>query len=152
MATIHMPPPRLDSSFSVERALQQRRTVRNFSGAAIALNDIGQLLWSAQGITSAGGLRTAPSAGALYPLEIVLVAGNVTDLPPGVYSYSPAGHALSPLAAGDRRADLARAALGQHWMQAAPAVIVFCAVEKRDVLNTRGLAELRRLMRRTMRP
>lgn len=128
---IPLPPPRTDGPVSVERALQQRRTVREFSAAALALGEIGQLLWSAQGITHPEGLRAAPSAGALYPLELTVVAGNVTGLNAGVYRYDPAGHVLMPLAAGDRRADLARAALGQSWMQQAPALIAFGAVETR---------------------
>lgn len=128
---IRLPPPRTDGSVSVERALQQRRTVREFSAAALSLDEIGQLLWSAQGITHPEGLRAAPSAGALYPLELTVVAGNVTGLNAGMYRYDPAGHVLMPHAAGDRRADLARAALGQSWMQKAPALIAFGAVETR---------------------
>lgn len=128
---IHLPQPRTDGPVSVERALKQRRSVRDFSAAALSLNEIGQLLWAAQGVTHPEGLRTAPSAGALYPLELTVVVGNVTGLSAGVYRYSPAGHVLAPLAAGDRRADLARAAFGQSWMQKAPALIAFGAVEAR---------------------
>lgn len=131
MQTIPLPPPRLDSDVSVERALKQRRTVRDFGSAPLTLDQVAQLLWAAQGITSREGLRTAPSAGALYPLEIMLVAGNVAGLAPGVYAYVPAAHALRLVAAGDYRAALAQAAHGQGWMQGAPAVVVFCAVEKR---------------------
>lgn len=131
MNAIPLPPPRLDGPVSVEQALQRRRSVREFSSAALALADLGQLLWAAQGHTRADGLRTAPSAGALYPLELVVVAGNVRDLAPGAYAYAPARHALTLLGAGDRRAALAAAALGQRWMEAAPAVIVFCAVPAR---------------------
>ncbi|HEY5995017.1 MAG TPA: SagB/ThcOx family dehydrogenase [Gallionellaceae bacterium] len=142
METIRLPQPRLDSSFSVERALQARRSVRDFSGAALSLDETGQLLWAAQGITGPHGQRTAPSAGALYPLEILLVAGNVAGLAPGVYRYVTAGHTLTPLAAGDRRISLAQAAVDQQWMQTAPAVIVFCAVEKRSTwkYGSRGLS------------
>lgn len=131
MEMIHLPQPRPDGPISVERALKQRRSVRDFSAAALSLDEIGQLLWSAQGVTHPEGLRTAPSAGALYPLELTVVAGNVTGLNAGVYRYDPAGHVLAPLAAGDRRADLARAAFGQSWMQKAPALIAFGAVEAR---------------------
>ena len=140
--TIPLPKPRTDSTVSVERALLQRRSVRNFSVAAITLNEIAQLLWSAQGITHAEGLRAAPSAGALYPLEIILVAGKVTGLEPAVYHYSPSSHALTAIATGDRRASLARAALEQQWMQKASAVIVFCAVEKRTTrkYGNRGIS------------
>lgn len=78
--SIDLPKPRADGGLSVERALQQRRTVRDFTHAPLALQQVGQLLWSAQGITHGDGLRTAPSAGALYPLNLCLVAGNVTGL------------------------------------------------------------------------
>lgn len=142
METVHLPQPRADSAISVERALRLRRSVRNFSTAAISLDEITQLLWAAQGITHAEGLRTAPSAGALYPLEIILVAGRVTGLEPAIYRYSPAKHELTAIAAGDRRASLARAALEQQWMQKAAAVIVFCAVEKRTTrkYGARGIS------------
>lgn len=142
METVRLPQPRTDSAVSVERALQLRRSVRNFSASALTLNEIAQLLWSAQGITHAEGLRTAPSAGALYPLEIILAAGRVGGLEPAIYRYSPARHELAVLAAGDRRIGLARAALDQQWMQKAAAVLVFCAVEKRATrkYGNRGIA------------
>ena len=131
METIFLPHPRTDGDFPVERAMRQRRSVRHYSGAALSLSEIGQLLWSAQGITGTDGRRTAPSAGALYPLELALVAGNVAGLSPGVYRYNPSAHALTPVAAGDRRAQLAQAALDQAWMETAPAVIAFGAAEER---------------------
>jgi len=131
METISLPTPRTDSAFSVERALQQRRSIRHYSDSPLTMQELGQLLWSAQGITSRDGLRTAPSAGALYPLELILVAGNVTGLAPGMYRYEPAGHKLAPLTAGDRRAGLSHAALDQSWVQQAAAVIAFVAYEER---------------------
>ncbi len=143
--SISLPAPRTDSTFSVERALQQRRSVRAFSDAALTLEELGQLLWAAQGISGVDGLRTAPSAGALYPLELTVIAGEVSGLPPGLYRYEPAGHKLAPLAAGDRRGDVARAALAQSWMRTAPAMIAFSAVEARTTrkYGTRGIAYVR---------
>lgn len=139
--TIYLPQPRLDSNFSVERALAQRRSVRQFSDAAITLGNIAQILWSAQGITTPDGLRTTPSAGALSPLETILVTGNVTGLAPGVYRYTKSEHALMTLAAGDRRADLASAALEQHWLQTAAAVLIFSAIDERTTrkYGSRGI-------------
>jgi hypothetical protein len=63
--------------------LRERRTVRTVSPDPLTLAQVGQLLWAAQGITSPDGFRTAPSAGALYPLELHLIAGAVTGLPVG---------------------------------------------------------------------
>jgi SagB-type dehydrogenase family enzyme len=91
------------------------------------MNELSQLLWAAQGITHPRGLRTAPSAGALYPLELTVVAGMVTDLPAGIYRYQPAGHRIVLIAQGDRRATLADAALGQSSVRKAPVVIAIAA-------------------------
>ncbi|MCD4810892.1 MAG: nitroreductase family protein [Methanosarcinales archaeon] len=63
----------------------------------LTLAEISQLLWAAQGITHPGGYRTAPSAGALYPLEVYVVAGNVEGLQAGIYKYRPQGHEMMPL-------------------------------------------------------
>jgi len=126
-SSIKLPPPRLASEASVEQALQARRSLRSFGAAPLALAEVGQLLWAAQGITDARGRRTAPSAGALYPLELFLVAGNVAGLPAGVYRYVPASHELLPVVAGDRR-QKAAAACRQSWVAEAPAAVAFTAV------------------------
>jgi len=128
---IALPAPRLDGTVSLERALAERRSVREFRRAALGLAELSQLLWAGQGVTSAAGCRTAPSAGALYPLELYVVAGEVEPLPAGVYRYVPAAHRLSRVAFGDRRKPLAAAALGQDWMRSAAAALVVASVEER---------------------
>ena len=122
--------PRATSEFSVEQALRTRRSLRSFAPTPLTLAEVSQLLWAAQGITGERGRRTAPSAGALYPLELYLVAGNVTGLPSGVYRYRPAEHGLVQVAAGDRRAEVA-AACRQSWVAEAPASVAFTAVYAR---------------------
>ncbi len=84
---IDLPSPSYDGKVSVETALVKRRSVRSFSRKPLLLGGISQLLWSAQGITSSRGYRTAPSAGALYPLEIYVIIGFVENLPAGIYKY-----------------------------------------------------------------
>lgn len=135
---IKLPEPKYESKTSVELALLERRSVRNFKNSPLTLPEISQLLWAAQGVTHPNGFRTAPSAGALYPLEVYLVAGNVKDLLPGTYRYLPHEHALTMTAEGDKRSDLCNAALGQTSIKQAPAVIVFSAVYER---TTRKYAE-----------
>jgi SagB-type dehydrogenase family enzyme len=135
---VDLPGPRTDGDLSVERALQLRRTVRAFRRAPLTLAQAAQLLWAAQGITRVDGRRTAPSAGALYPLQLYLVAGNVTGLAPGIYRYEPAAHRLRRVVAGERRADLAHAALGQSWIAAAPAILAFGAIESRTTRKYGG--------------
>jgi SagB-type dehydrogenase family enzyme len=129
--SVSLPSPRPASAVSVEEALASRRSVRDFADAGLSFEDMAQLLWAAQGITHAEGLRTAPSAGALYPLEVYLVAGRVATLPAGIYRYDPRRHQLAPTALGDRRPGLAAAALHQTWIADAPAVVVIAAVYRR---------------------
>lgn len=127
---IALPPAQRSGRVSVEQALNYRCSLRSYSAEPLSLEQAGQLLWAAQGENNIRQ-RTTPSAGALYPLEIYLIAGNVIGLEAGVYHYQPGGHRLRMIRAGDRRADLAAAALHQDWMAQAPAMIVIAAVYAR---------------------
>jgi SagB-type dehydrogenase family enzyme len=128
---VTLPRPAEAGELSLEQSLSRRRSVREYRDAAIGLAEIGQLLWAAQGITAPQGYRTAPSAGALYPLELYLVAGRVQGMAAGVYRYEPESHRLVKTASDDRRKPLTRAALSQSWMCEAAAVVVFAAVYER---------------------
>ena len=130
---ISLPPVVFDGEMSVEEAIEQRRSVREFGGGSLALEDISQLLWAAQGITDKDGHRGAPSAGALYPLELYVVAGDVEGLSLGVYRYRPKSHELVHVASGERRKSLASVALGQGWVSRAPAVLVIAGVYERSM-------------------
>jgi SagB-type dehydrogenase family enzyme len=129
--TTQLPQPRYDGNVSVEHALQMRRSVRSYQNDPLSISDISQILWSAQGISSPRGFRTAPSAGALYPLELYMVAGNIKTLPAAIYRYAPGDHLLIKRVSGDRRSELSRAALRQSSIRKAPAVLLFCAVYER---------------------
>ena len=126
-----LPPPNLDSQFSLEKAIGQRRSVRGYADAPLTLEHVSQLLWAAQGLTSPAGLRAAPSAGATYPLEVYAVVGDVTGLDPGIYHYSNRAHDLTLTSEGDRRDALAAAALGQSIIEDAPLSLVIAAVPAR---------------------
>ena len=126
-----LPEPRYDSKVSLEESLLQRRSIRSYTGQPLTLQEVSQLLWAAQGITDPGGLRTAPSAGALYPLELYVVVGDVQDLAPSVYRYEPDGHQLVKIIDGDKRAELASAALGQSCVKEGAAAFVFTGVYER---------------------
>lgn len=128
---IQLPEPAFDSDTSIEHALRDRRSIRDYSDEPLDLTQIGQLLWAAQGITHKYGYRTAPSAGALYPLELYLVVGDVEGLDTGVYHYHPEDHVLTQIVAGDLRAELRSAALDQDPIKEAPAVIVITAIYER---------------------
>ncbi|HWR98434.1 MAG TPA: SagB/ThcOx family dehydrogenase [Candidatus Methanoperedens sp.] len=138
---IALPAPMRDGTVALERALQERRSVRAFRRTPLTLLEVAQLLWASQGISWGGHHRTVPSAGALYPLEIRLVAGEVEGLPAGVYRYLPAPHALELVAAGDRRRDLCASALGQECVSEAPAILAIAAVFSRTTGKYGGRGE-----------
>jgi len=137
---VKLPPPTLDGSASVENCLAQRRSVRQYDSTPLTLADMSQLLWAAYGVTKPvpnlpqlrGGVRTAPSAGALYPLELYVVAGNVNELAPGAYRYRSENHDLVLVAAGDKRPSLFHASASQTCVRNAPASIVYSAVFNRN--------------------
>lgn len=129
--TIALPKPSLTGSTSLEALLAKRRCIREYLVTTLKLAEIGQLLWAAQGITHPQGYRTAPSAGALYPLQLYLVVRALQDLAPAVYGYDPDQHHLVWMQEGDRRNLLASAALGQEWLANAAAIVVFTADYKR---------------------
>lgn len=122
LAAVTLPAPTLQGRVSLEETLAQRRSVRQYAGRSLSQAELGQLLWAAQGVSSPEGLRTAPSAGARYPLEVYVV------LPEGVYHYQPQGHRLDLHLAGDQRSALHAVTLRQDAVLQAPAVLVIAAV------------------------
>ncbi len=131
VAQIKLPEPKYDGAVSVEKALKERRSVRVYKDAPLSVSDVSQILFAAQGITEPGrGLRTAPSARAQYFLTIYFFAGNVTGLKPGMYRYIPSGHSLEPVAAGDMKGKLYKAA-GQAPIEKAPAALIMAGAKDR---------------------
>ena len=128
---IDLPQPRHNGEISLEQALVLRRSVRSYQRESLTLEEVSQLLWAAQGISDDRGYRTAPSAGALYPLEVYLVVGNVQGLAQGVYHYVPDKHKIRKIAGGDKRHELANAALGQRPVSEGAVDIIFCGVYSR---------------------
>jgi SagB-type dehydrogenase family enzyme len=132
LGSVSLPVPVMIGEFSVEEALANRRSVREYSDQPLTLSEIGQLLWAAQGITEPGtGKRTAPSAGALYPLELYVATGNVEGLPPGVYKYNPYEHRLLLIKRDDVRTTLRQAAIDQSAVEEGSAILVFASVHER---------------------
>lgn len=104
---IALPPPAALSA-SLREALEKRRSVREYSSAPLRLEELSALLWAAQGITSPGGLRTAPSAGAIYPVKSYVLSARVQGLSPGVYSLDPDSFSLTLLSKGEKQKRLAK--------------------------------------------
>ena len=140
---VYLPPPDHRGEVSLEEAIYSRRSIRSFADRPLSLKEVSQLLWAAGGKTIdgiTGATRSYPSAGGIYPLTIYLVAGNVTGLPAGIYRYNWKRHSLALLKTGDLRRKLVRAALGQSFIDRAPASIVITADIKRTTswYGTRG--------------
>ena len=126
-----LPDPTFDGALSLEAVLGGRKSVRDFTTQPVTLRQVSQLLWAAQGVTHGDQLRTAPSAGALYPLELYLIAERVEGLARGVSRYRPVRHELLGMRDGDFLRGLAAAAVGQEWVGDVAAVIVVAAVYER---------------------
>ncbi len=136
---VYLPMPSLDGDTSVERALANRRSIREYTDAPITLHELSQILWAAYGVTETRyGFKTTPSAGATYPLEVYAVIGrNGVATPeggfmePGSYKYDPYSHTLRIVKKGDLIRDLYESALEQEWILEAPVNLVFTAVFER---------------------
>lgn len=138
---VMLPLPRVRSDKSVEEALLLRKSVREWRGEPLELEDLALILWAAQGVTERAGWgwyrRTAPSAGATYPLEVYVVVGEggvrsgSGYLEAGVYKYNALKHSLTLVKRGDVRRELWEVSLRQDWVRDAPASIVICAVFER---------------------
>jgi len=117
--TFKLPSPTTSGKVSVEEALAARRSERSFLPQELSTEQISQILWAGQGITDkTWGFRAAPSAGALYPLNLYVLKKD------GVFEYIPEGNKLIQISEEDRRPSLVRASLGQTYISDAPLVIV----------------------------
>ncbi|HPO52523.1 MAG TPA: SagB/ThcOx family dehydrogenase [bacterium] len=136
---INLPSPLLKTSVSVEETFYRRHSTRSFRKIPLTLNEVSQLLWAAYG-KNAYGKKTVPSAGAAYPFDIYLVAGQVEKIEAGLYLYEAERHVLIPVKQGDLRERLAIASHNQEFIAHAPATIVLVAQFTRTtaLYGTRG--------------
>lgn len=132
---MRLPQPDVTGQVPLEKSIKSRRTIRSFASTPIALKEFSQLLWAAQGIIETGGFRrSVPSGGALYPIDVYAVVGEsgVQEIESGVYHYEPGTHEITLVKDGDLRRELAKAALGQMWMAAAPVNLIVTAEYERS--------------------
>jgi SagB-type dehydrogenase family enzyme len=140
---MNLPKPRLNGEVSVEQAIKHRRTIRSYLSKPLTLEQLSQIFWAAQGITEdRGDKRSAPSGGALYPMDIYAIVGDngVEGLKAGIYHYDPHKHSALLITEGDFREDVARTALSQMWMARAPLNLVITSEYSRitSKYGTRG--------------
>jgi SagB-type dehydrogenase family enzyme len=133
-AMMALPKPLASGRMSVEEAIAKRRSIRDYLVRPIATDELSQVVWAAQGITNAqDGYRAAPSAGALYPLEVYISVreGGVVDVQAGVYHYGPEKHVITLIKSGDCSSQLQTAAYGQEQVGLAAVSIVLAGVLER---------------------
>jgi SagB-type dehydrogenase family enzyme len=135
LAVADLPAPEVNGRYSLENVVERRRSVREYTESPLTIDELSQLLWATQGVTSESGKRAAPSAGALYPLEVYVVDSA------GVHHYVPGTHRLELLVAGDLRGDLSAAAVDQSAIAEAPAVFVIAGVTARTEVKYGSRAE-----------
>jgi SagB-type dehydrogenase family enzyme len=136
-----LPKPDTAGKVTLEQAIARRRSVREYAPGALTLAEVSQLMWVSQGITSPDGKRATPSARAVYPLQVWLVAEDVSGLPAGLYRYEPKEHALAPVATGSQRDSLAAAARGQETLRHAAAVVAVIGDSTLAATKFRGNTE-----------
>jgi len=129
---IALPDPRGFRGLSLEEAVEARRSVRRYSAQPLSLEELSRLLHAAQGVTEPRwGFRAAPSAGALYPIELYAVVNSVTELKQGVYHYAIREHELELLRQEDLRAGVTQAGLWQDFLGQAGVCFVISAIFQR---------------------
>ena len=145
---VMLPLPRLRGDVSLEEAMANRRSLRDYLDEPLTIEELSQILWAAYGISETRwGFKTTPSAGATYPLVIyaVLSPGGVVvtkePLAPGSYKYDPYTHSLTLVREGDLVDELYEAGLRQSWIKDAPVNLVFTAIYERttDYYGSRGV-------------
>ncbi len=141
---VSLPKPSLKGNMSVEEAIYRRRSIRDYRQEPLSLRELSQLLWAAQGVTFRKyGFRSAPSAGATYPLELYISVkeGGVSNLQAGIYHYDPFDHAIELIKKGDFSGELMKAALDQPWVHKAAVCIIIAANFERttSVYGERGI-------------
>jgi len=130
---IKLPPPSY-KGIILEDAIKKRRSIREYKDEPLNLSELSQILFSAQGITGelyGTYLRTAPSAGALYPIEIYLIVQNVKELEKGIYHYNVREHALEFIKKGDFKNEIFKAGIFQEMFLSAPVTLIYTAIFKR---------------------
>ena len=141
--SIALPIPEQAVTSSVDQALRQRRSIRSYSDRSVSIEQLSYLLWASTGMQRRErnfDFRTAPSAGALYPIETYVVINNVENLPQGLYHYSIKQHTLEELQTGDSSQAITTAAMGQRICSQAAVVFIWTAVFQRTKWRYRDRA------------
>jgi SagB-type dehydrogenase family enzyme len=142
MSMIRLPSEPASNGLSVEKAIANRRSQRDFTGETMSLAELSHLLYYSSGVTDKRlGLRAAPSAGATYPIEVYAIVNNVEGLARGIYHYLIESHELELLREGDFRNEMSQAALGERIFKQANVIFALSAIFQRTQLRYRERAQ-----------
>jgi SagB-type dehydrogenase family enzyme len=137
---LQLPEPDLSRPANLWKCLATRRSQRNTTPDPLSLDELSKIMWAAQGVTARAGiylLRTAPSAGALYPFETYLYIHKVKEIPQGIYHFNVADFALERVQEGDFNREFTAASLGQPVVRRAAVVIIWTAMMLRCMVKYR---------------
>jgi len=140
---LKLPQPDFTEPADLWKCLARRRSERNTTPDPLSVDELAKILWAAQGVTARTGmhlLRTAPSAGALYPFETYLYIDRVKEIPQGIYHFDVAEFALTPLKEGNFTQDVTAASLGQPVVRRAAVVVIWTAMMLRCMVKYRERA------------
>jgi len=133
---VKLPQPKINGNrMSLDEALRRRKSIREYTSDPLQLEELSYIVWAANGISHRQGefnFRTAPSAGALYPIETYLIVARVVNLQPGVYHYSVPNHELETLKIGNFTKDIVKAGMGQEMLGEAAVTLVWTALFQRS--------------------
>jgi SagB-type dehydrogenase family enzyme len=137
---LQLPEPDLSRPANLWKCLATRRSQRNTTPDPLSLDELSKIMWAAQGVTARAGiylLRTAPSAGALYPFETYLYIHKVKEIPQGIYHFNVADFAIERVQKGDFNREFTAASLGQPVVKRAAVVIIWTAMMLRCMVKYR---------------
>ena len=131
------------SSKHLREAVIRRRSIRQFSGEPITLNNLSNIIFNAYGITGKitlnfgieEPLRAVPSGGALYPLELYVASHKVEGLEPGIYHYNVLNHSLELVREGQFSGELGRALFYEEMFKGVSAAFLITGVLKRSSIK-----------------
>ena len=142
MKRVHLNPELTHKGLTVEKAIANRRSQRDFTGEKMSLAELSHLLYYSSGVTDKrDGLRAAPSAGATYPIEVYAIVNNVEGLAKGIYHYLISSHELELLREGDFRNEMSQAALQERMFKQANVIVALSAVFQRTQQRYRERAQ-----------
>jgi SagB-type dehydrogenase family enzyme len=139
---VKLPPPELELKLALAEALSRRCTARDLMPGAVALHELSTILYYAYGITRPNEgsnfprpFRTAPSGGALYPLELFFHTTQVGEIDSGLYHYNPTRNGIRLLRQGDATACISEALVQSELPSTFSLLIFVTALFQRSVFK-----------------